>query len=86
MSRILKNISRIVDSCLQTHLLTNTSQLAHRLAFFTFLESAQRLLNSPKSDLVLSEEFLPMVKRLDECIGYLGEHVSDISHRLEIQC
>jgi hypothetical protein len=33
-------------------------------------------LNSPKSDLVLSEDFLPMVKRLDECLGYLGEHVS----------
>jgi hypothetical protein len=60
----------------QTHLLTHTSQLAHRLTFFTFLENAQRMLNSSASDLVLSQEFLPMVKRLDECIGYLTDHVS----------
>ena len=60
----------------QTHLLTHTSQLAHRLTFFTFLENAQRMLNTPASDLVLSPDFLPMVKRLDECIGYLTDHVS----------
>jgi hypothetical protein len=60
----------------QTHLLTHTSQLAHRLTFFMFLENAQRMLNSSASDLVLSADFLPMVKRLDECIGYLSDHVS----------
>ena len=64
----------------KTHLLTHTSQLAHRLTFFTFLESAQRMLNTPGNNLVLSEEFLPMVKRLDECIGYLGEHVRVLPH------
>ncbi|ORX38511.1 Sec34-like family-domain-containing protein [Kockovaella imperatae] len=58
----------------QTHLLTHTSQLAHRLTFFTFLDTAQRTLNTPDADLVLSENFLPMVKRLEECLGYLGEH------------
>jgi hypothetical protein len=61
---------------MQTHLLTHTAQLAHRLTFFTFLETAQKMLNSPKGDLVMSEDFLPMVKRLDECLGYLGDHVS----------
>ena len=61
----------------QTHLLTHTSQLAHRLTFFTFLENAQRMLNNSSGDLVLSADFLPMVKRLDECIGYLGDHVSN---------
>jgi hypothetical protein len=60
----------------KTHLLTHTSQLAHRLTFFTFLETAQRMLNSPRGDLVLADDFLPMVKRLDECLGYLSEHVS----------
>lgn len=60
----------------QNHLLDHTSQLAHRLTFFTFLESAQKLLNSPNPSLVLNDEFLPMVKRLEECLGYLGEHVS----------
>ncbi|KAL7422762.1 Golgi transport complex subunit 3 [Cryptotrichosporon argae] len=58
----------------QTHLLTHTSQLAHRLTFFTSLESAQRMLNNPGGNLVLSPDFLPMVQRLDECIGYLSEH------------
>ncbi|WWD19057.1 hypothetical protein CI109_103515 [Kwoniella shandongensis] len=58
----------------QTHLLTHTSQLAHRLTFFTFLETAQRMLNNPGNNLVLSPDFLPMVKRLDECLSYLGEH------------
>ncbi|WWC63290.1 uncharacterized protein I303_105890 [Kwoniella dejecticola CBS 10117] len=58
----------------QTHLLTHTSQLAHRLTFFTFLETAQKMLNNPGNNLVLSPDFLPMVKRLDECLGYLGEH------------
>lgn len=58
----------------QTHLLTHTSQLAHRLTFFTFLESATRMLNNPGNDLVLNPQFLPMVKRLEECLTYLGEH------------
>ena len=58
----------------QTHLPNFTSQLAHRLSFFTFLEQAQRMLNTPKHDLVYSPDFLPMVKRVDECIGYLSEH------------
>jgi hypothetical protein len=60
----------------QTHLLTHTAQLAHRLSYFTFLETAQRILNNPGGELVLSPDFLPMVRRLDECISYLGEHVS----------
>ncbi|WVQ74956.1 hypothetical protein IAR50_004564 [Cryptococcus sp. DSM 104548] len=58
----------------QTHLLTHTSQLAHRLTFFTFLETATKMLNNPGHTLVLSPDFLPMVKRLDECIGYLSDH------------
>lgn len=60
----------------QTHLLTHTSHLAHRLTFFSYLETAQKMLNNPGNNLVLSEGFLPMVKRLDECLGYLGQHVS----------
>lgn len=34
------------------------------------------MLNNPGNDLVLNPQFLPMVKRLEECITYLGEHVS----------
>ena len=74
-----KSCGPYTDCHCQTHLLTHTSQLAHRLTFFTFLEKAQRTLNTPDADLVLSESFLPMVKRLDECLGYLGEHVSGIA-------
>ncbi|CAK9781075.1 Sec34-domain-containing protein [Cutaneotrichosporon oleaginosum] len=58
----------------QTHLLTHTSELAHRLGYFTFLDTAQRMLNNPGNDLVLHPDFLPMVRRLDECISYLGEN------------
>ena len=67
----------------KTHLLTHTSQLAHRLTFFTFLESSQRLLNTPSSTLVLSPDFLPMLQRLDECIGYLEQHVG---HSVPCDC
>nr|ODO02272.1 hypothetical protein L204_01004 [Cryptococcus depauperatus CBS 7855] len=58
----------------QNHLLTHTSQIAHRLTFFTFLETATRILNNPGNNLVLDPDFLPMVKRLEECIGYLEDH------------
>lgn len=56
--------------------MTHTSELAHRLGYFTFLDTAQRLLNNPGNELVLNPDFLPMVQRLDECISYLGENVS----------
>ncbi len=56
--------------------MTHTSELAHRLGYFTFLDTAQRMLNNPGNELVLHPDFLPMVRRLDECISYLGENVS----------
>lgn len=34
------------------------------------------MLNTPSNNLVLNDDFLPMVKRLEECLSYLGEHVS----------
>jgi hypothetical protein len=46
------------------------------LGYFTFLDTAQRMLNNPGNELVLHPDFLPMVRRLDECISYLGENVS----------
>lgn len=39
------------------------------------------MLNNPGDDLVLNPQFLPMVKRLDECLTYLGEHVSWLNYR-----
>lgn len=50
------------------------------------------MLNNPGNELVLNADFLPTVRRLDECISYLGEHVSlnevalaDISATLKTQ-
>lgn len=51
-----------------------TQHIASRLEYFTFLEQAQRTLNYPGDDLVLSEGFLSMVDRLDSCLQYLRLH------------
>lgn len=61
---------------MQVQLNIQTQQLAARLEYFTFLEQAQRMLNYPGDNLVLSEGFLSMVERLDGCLRYLREHVS----------
>lgn len=53
-----------------------TQELAARLEYFTFLEQAQRMLNYPGDNLVLSEGFLSMVERLDGCLQYLRANVS----------
>lgn len=60
----------------QVQLNIQTQQLAARLEYFTFLEQAQRMLNYPGDNLVLSEGFLSMVERLDGCLQYLRVHVS----------
>ncbi|KAJ9099826.1 hypothetical protein QFC21_003826 [Naganishia friedmannii] len=48
-----------------------TQQLAVRLEYFTYLEHAQRMLNHPGENLVMSEGFVAMVERLDSCLQYL---------------
>ncbi|GHJ89697.1 hypothetical protein NliqN6_6099 [Naganishia liquefaciens] len=58
----------------EVQLNSQTQQLAARLEYFTFLEQAQRMLNYPGDNLVLSEGFLSMVERLDGCLRYLREH------------
>jgi hypothetical protein len=40
------------------------------------------MLNTPSNNLVLNDDFLPMVKRLEECLSYLGEHVSVVALQL----
>ncbi|KAI5452425.1 Golgi transport complex subunit 3 [Naganishia albida] len=55
----------------EVQLKIQTQELAARLEYFTFLEQAQRMLNYPGDNLVLSEGFLSMVERLDGCLQYL---------------
>ncbi|KAJ9118234.1 hypothetical protein QFC22_004141 [Naganishia vaughanmartiniae] len=55
----------------ETQLHAQTQELAARLEYFTFLEQAQRMLNYPGENLVMSEGFLAMVARLDSCLQYL---------------
>ena len=64
------------EQMIQVQLNIQTQQLAARLEYFTFLEQAQRMLNYPGDNLVLSEGFLSMDERLDGCLRYLREHVS----------
>lgn len=62
----------------QNSLLDASDALAHRLSYFSSLEPAVRMLNSPGEALVLSEGFLPMVDRIDDCLRFLKTHVRHI--------
>lgn len=70
----------------QTQLHSQTEQLAARLEYFTFLEQAQRMLNYPGENLVLSEGFLAMVERLDSCLQYLKVNVSLLKYGVLDTC
>lgn len=53
-----------------------TDEIEERLEYFQELEYATRMLNHPGDGLVLQEDFLFMVERVDVCIEYLESHVS----------
>ncbi|GAA6017621.1 hypothetical protein JCM11491_005304 [Sporobolomyces phaffii] len=53
------------------HLVDVTDQIANRLEYFRELEGATKMLNLPGEDLVLKEDFLNMIDRLDVCLDYL---------------
>ncbi|KDE07396.1 hypothetical protein MVLG_02263 [Microbotryum lychnidis-dioicae p1A1 Lamole] len=55
----------------QKHLIQVTEALSARLDYFRQLETATRMLNLPGEDLVLQEEFLNVLDRLDLCLDYL---------------
>jgi hypothetical protein len=40
------------------------------------------MLNNPGEELVLSDGFLAMVERLDNCLTYLRTHVRNFAHVL----
>ncbi|GAA5985117.1 hypothetical protein JCM10908_002529 [Rhodotorula pacifica] len=58
----------------QRHLVEVTEALSERLAYFRQLEKATRMLNLPGEDLVLNDDFLNLVDRLDACLEYLRSH------------
>lgn len=47
--------------------------LSTRLGYFTALEKLTQKLNSPTLS-VLSEQFVPLLNRMDECIEFIAEH------------
>ncbi|KAI5119861.1 hypothetical protein M0805_000695 [Coniferiporia weirii] len=51
-----------------------TEDIGARLEYFQELERATRMLNHPGESLVLQEDFLDMVERVDICIGFLRAH------------
>ncbi|GAA5949410.1 hypothetical protein JCM3765_003400 [Sporobolomyces pararoseus] len=55
----------------QKHLYTITEQIGQRLEYFRELESSTKMLNLPGEELVLKEDFLNMIDRLDICLDYL---------------
>lgn len=60
----------------QKHLNELTEAIAARLEYFRELETATRMLNLPGEALVLEDEFLNMLDRLDVCLEYLKANVS----------
>jgi hypothetical protein len=53
-----------------------TDEIGERLEYFAELERATRVLNTPGEALVLQDDFLYMVDRIDACIAFLRAHVS----------
>lgn len=74
---------RVRVACCAEPLLTNvqdrfliTSEaIAERLEYFSELEQAMRMLNHPGESLVLQDDFLLMVERVDVCLEYMKAHV-----------
>ena len=59
----------------QRHLLEVTDAVGARLEYFRELEKATRMLNLPGEDLVLQDDFLNLLDRLDACLDYLKLNV-----------
>ncbi|BGO94181.1 hypothetical protein NBRC10512_001341 [Rhodotorula toruloides] len=55
----------------QKHLIEVTEAIGARLEYFRELEKATRVLNLPGEEIVLKEDFLNMLDRLDVCLEYL---------------
>lgn len=60
----------------QKHLIEVTEAIGARLGYFRELEGATKMLNLPGESLVLQDDFLNMLDRLDVCLEYLKANVS----------
>lgn len=49
--------------------------IASKLAYFKELETATRMLNLPGENIVLNDDFLPMLDRIDVCIEYMQSNM-----------
>ena len=52
-----------------------SDEIEERLEYFQELEIATRMLSHPGDELVLQDDFLYMIERLDVCIDYIESHV-----------
>jgi len=49
--------------------------IGSRLTYFNELEVISKVFDTPGEVVVLSEPFVPMLARLDECLEYVQSHV-----------
>ena len=59
----------------QKHLIEVTEAIDARLEYFKELETATRALSQPGDKVVLQEDFLNMVHRLEACLDFLKTKV-----------
>jgi hypothetical protein len=62
----------------EKHLWKVTEALGQRLEYFRELEQSTKMLNLPGEELVLKEDFLNMIDRLDVCLDYLKQNVKSL--------
>ena len=63
----------------QKHLVEVSESIGTRLEYFRELETATRMLNLPGETLVLEDDFLNMLDRLDVCLDYLKSNVRSLA-------
>ncbi|KAJ3035937.1 Golgi transport complex subunit 3 [Rhizophlyctis rosea] len=59
----------------QKHLANVADDLASKLSYFNELEPVTKLFSAPGETVCLDERFIPMLKRLDECIEFVSTHL-----------
>lgn len=63
----------------QKHLVEMGDAIGARLEYFKELESATKMLNLPGEALVLEDDFLNMLDRLDVCLEFLKINVRPVA-------
>ncbi|RUS30632.1 Sec34-like family-domain-containing protein [Jimgerdemannia flammicorona] len=55
----------------QDHLTALADSISSKLAYFNQLETITKMFNAPGEHVVLQDEFVPMLEKLDECLEYV---------------